>query len=229
MIIAKGVNKTYRFGGGIVRAVKGADLRIGEGERVYIHGPSGAGKSTLLHVIGGLSRPTGGEVLFRGKDIYSLGDGKRSRLRNRHFGFVFQLYHLLPELSVLENVMLPAMIRKGEPVRGMRSRAARLLEFVGMGGRLRHRPSRLSGGEAQRTAIARALVNEPDVLFCDEPTGNLDSKMSKEIYRLIRYISEKNAMSVVVVSHRKVDRDFFHSEHVMEDGVLQKEGTIDGA
>ncbi|RKY42247.1 MAG: lipoprotein-releasing system ATP-binding protein LolD [Candidatus Makaraimicrobium thalassicum] len=220
MIITKNISKTFGQGTRAVRAVKDVNIRIEEGERVYIHGPSGAGKSTLLHMLGGLNLPTAGTVTFRGKDVYYLRDRGKSRLRNRHFGFIFQSYHLLPELNVLENVMLPAMIKGGESAAGIRSRAAGLLETVGMDGRLKHRPGQLSGGEAQRTAIARALVNSPDILFCDEPAGSLDSEMREGIYLLIRDISEKNGMSVVVVSHQAPDRGFFHSEYAMKDGVL---------
>jgi lipoprotein-releasing system ATP-binding protein len=220
MITAENINKKFKQGTKIIDAVRGANLHVDQGERVYIHGPSGAGKSTLLHLLGGLSFPTEGKVMFRGRDIYSQSDRERSRIRNRNFGFIFQFYYLLPELNVLENVMLPAMIRSGEKSRDIRTRAAGILETVGMGDRLKHRPAQLSGGEAQRTAIARALVNSPDLLFCDEPTGNLDSEMSKEIYDLIRDISEKRGMSVIVVSHQDVDRNFFHAEYMMKDGIV---------
>ncbi|MFH1665397.1 MAG: ABC transporter ATP-binding protein [Candidatus Omnitrophota bacterium] len=222
MLEAVKVNKTFMRGVNAVHALKGVDMRISEGERVYIHGPSGAGKSTFLHILGGLDVPTSGSVSFRGRNVNAMFEWKRSRVRNRCFGFIFQFYHLLPELNVLENVMMPAMIKGGEPKRGIRSRAVKLLETVGMGGRLRHRPSEISGGEAQRVAIARALINSPAALFCDEPTGNLDSAMSAQIYALIRDISDKSGMSVVVVSHQDVDKDFFHSEYVMKDGILEK-------
>ena len=222
MIIAENINKIFRQGTRDIHAVRNADLGVDRGERVFVRGPSGAGKSTLLQVLGGLSRPTGGRVTFRDMDIYGISDGKRSALRNGHFGFVFQFYHLLPELSVVENVMLPALIRGGQSFSWTRRRAAELLKTVGMADRMGHRPAQLSGGEAQRTAIARALVNAPDVLFCDEPTGNLDSKMSKEIYSLIRGISEAEGMSVIVVSHQTPGDDFFRSEYIMTDGVLER-------
>ncbi|MFQ5952439.1 MAG: ABC transporter ATP-binding protein [Candidatus Omnitrophota bacterium] len=222
ILAAENLNKTFGEGTKAVHAVRGADIRVNKGERLFIHGPSGAGKSTLLHVLAGLDRPTSGSVSFRGEDIYSLSDRKRSALRNRSFGFIFQFYHLLPELSILENVMLPAMI-KGDEKRGdIVDRAVYLLESVGLGKRLKHRPSRLSGGEAQRAAIARALINPTDVLFCDEPTGNLDSKMSEDIYNIIRETSEDRGMSVVVVSHQTVISNFPHTEYVMKDGILKK-------
>lgn len=222
MLEAKAVNKTYNEKTKPVHAAIDVSLSIEKGTRVYIHGPSGAGKSTLLHILGGLSTPTSGEVIFSGKNIYSLRDRKRSAIRNSSFGFVFQFYHLLPELSVLENVMLPAMIKGRESSSSVRERAMDLLSSVGMKQRSKHTPGELSGGEVQRTAIARALINEPEVLFCDEPTGNLDSEMGNEIYSLIRLLSEKRDMSVLVVSHQDVERDFFDSEYFMKDGTVQE-------
>jgi len=227
MIEAKDLDKTFGRGARAVHAVRGVELAVGKGERVYIHGPSGAGKSTLLHLLGGLSRPTSGSVTCGGRDIYRLSDRKRSRLRNRNFGFIFQFYHLLPELNVLENVMLPARIRGGRGGEALR-KAKDLLATVRMDGRLRHRPSQLSGGEAQRTAIARALINSPEALFCDEPTGNLDSEMSAEIYSLIRELSDRENMSVILVSHQEVIEGFFHTEYFMRDGTLEK-GAPGGA
>jgi lipoprotein-releasing system ATP-binding protein len=221
MIDTRGLSKVYIQGGKELHAVEDVNLFIGEGERVYIHGPSGAGKSTLLHMLGSLDIPSSGTVKFRDKDVYRMSDRKRSRLRNTSFGFIFQFYHLLPELSALENVMLPALMKGRTSKRKIRARALGLLEKVGMTPRIKHKPSRLSGGEAQRTAVARALVNMPDVLLCDEPTGNLDSSMSEEIYSLIRQVSEDSGMSVIVVSHQDVDKDFFHSEYIMRDGRLK--------
>ena len=222
MIVAENVNKIYKQGFKSLHAVKDANIRIDEGERVYVHGPSGAGKSTLLHILGVLDKPTKGKVAFREKSVYNFSDRRRSILRNRKIGFIFQFYHLLGELNVMENVCLPAKIQGGSSSRKIKSRAKELLELVGMTQRLKHRPQQLSGGEAQRTAIARALINSPEVLFCDEPTGNLDSKMSEEIYTLIYKISEDSGMSVVVVSHQEVNKDFFHTEYYMKDGMLEK-------
>lgn len=222
MLKTSNLNKTYRQGTNIVHAVENVNLEIGKGERVYIHGPSGAGKSTLLHMLGSLDSPTKGEVMFKDKSIYAMSDRKRSKVRNRFFGFVFQFYHLLPELSVLKNVMLPAMIKGGQSSKKIKIKAMELLEAVDMGGRIKHRPSQISGGEAQRTAVARALINSPEILFCDEPTGNLDSEMGAQIYSLIRDISDDKDMSVVVVSHQDVEKNFFHSEYIMKDGTLEK-------
>ncbi|NQT32383.1 MAG: ABC transporter ATP-binding protein [Candidatus Omnitrophica bacterium] len=222
MLKATNLDKTFRQGTEDIHAVKDVNFRLERGERVYIHGPSGAGKSSFMHVLGGLSSPTKGKIEFEGKDLYRLGDRQRSKVRNKFFGFIFQFYHLLSELNILENVMLPAMIRGGEKAGKIRKRAEGLLETVGMSERLRHRPNQLSGGEAQRTAIARALINSPYALFCDEPTGNLDSEMSEEIYKLLHRISEDNKMSIVLVSHQDVDGGFFDSEYVMRDGVLER-------
>jgi len=220
MLETKGLNKTYGQGRKAVHAVRDVDLKLGRGERVYIHGPSGAGKSTLLHLMGALSRPSKGEVIFEGRDIYRMGDVRRSRLRNRSFAFVFQFYHLLPELNVLENIMLPARMAGSRSLGKVQESANELLDRIMMSQRKRHRPGQLSGGEAQRVAIARALINDPHVLFCDEPTGNLDSAMSDEIYRLILRISEEKKMSVVVVSHQDIVEGFYHTEYYMKDGVL---------
>ncbi|MBL7073212.1 MAG: ABC transporter ATP-binding protein [Candidatus Omnitrophica bacterium] len=226
MIIAKDVNKNYMQGGKRICAVESADITLGKGERVYIYGPSGAGKSTLLHILGGLSRPDQGEIKFRGgKNIYEMSDQKRSRLRNKHFGFIFQFYYLMPELTVLENVMLPALIEASLPAKRIKDRGEQLLKTVRMDKRSDHKPRQLSGGEIQRAAIARALINSPDVLFCDEPTGNLDSEMRQEIYGLIKEISCKNGMSVIVVSHHALVEDFFHNEYFMKDGRIERVGV----
>lgn len=220
MLIANDISKTFKRGHEAVHAVRGVSLKISKGERIYIHGRSGAGKSTLLHILGGLRKPDEGSVLLEDKSFYKLRQRRRSTMRNRSFGFIFQLYHLLPELTVLENVMLPAKIKGGQKQSKIKERAIRILNTVGMDQRLAHKPSEISGGEAQRTAIARALINKPEVLFCDEPTGNLDSEMSEKIYELIRGISETEKMSVVVVSHQEVRKDFFNKEYLMEDGNL---------
>lgn len=223
MIQAENLSKIFKQGRTSVHAVEGVSLLIEKGERVYVHGPSGAGKSTLLHMLGALSVPTSGSLKFDGKDVYALSDAKRSRIRNRNFGFIFQFYHLLPELNVMENVMLPAMIRGGRSKRVIRDASRELLDSVGMLDRLKHRPNQLSGGEMQRVAIARALVNSPEALFCDEPTGNLDSEMAREIYLVLLEVSRDKNMSVIVVSHQGVGKDFFHTEYFMKDGFLERQ------
>ncbi|MBD3425726.1 MAG: ATP-binding cassette domain-containing protein [Candidatus Omnitrophica bacterium] len=221
MLEARALSKIYLQGAGELHAVEEVDLMVSPAEKVYVRGPSGAGKSTLLHMLGGLDKPSRGSVTFKGSDIYRLSGRNRSRVRNASFGFVFQFYHLLPELSALENVMLPALIKGSSSRKDIRTRAMDLLDKVGISHRASHRPSRLSGGEAQRAAIARALVNEPEVLFCDEPTGNLDSSMSEEIYRLLFSISSQSGMSVVVVSHQELDSGLFTSEYYMKDGRIK--------
>lgn len=222
MIEIQGVHKTFPQGGKVVKAVSDACMSVSKGERVFIHGPSGAGKSTLLQIMGGLNKPSSGNVRYDGKDIYRISDRKRSYLRSSRIGFVFQFYHLLGELSVLENVMLPARIKGGFGKRDLKERAMDLLGMVGMISRMKHKPSQLSGGEIQRTAIARGLINSPEVLFCDEPTGNLDSEMSRQIYRLIFELSEREQMGVVIVSHQGITEGFFHSKYFMKDGKISK-------
>ncbi len=222
MIEVKDMTKLYRRGSEIVHAARDINIDIRRGERIYIHGPSGAGKTTLLHILGGLSRPSTGSVKFAEDDLYRLSDRKRSIVRNQHYGFIFQFYHLLPELNVLENIMLPALMKGGERRSVIKAKASELLKKVKLDHRSKHRPGELSGGEAQRTAIARALINAPQVLFCDEPTGNLDSEMSDEIYRLILDISRENNMAVVVVSHQDIIENFSDSEYFMKDGALEK-------
>lgn len=222
------LSKTFRQGHEIIYAVRDLDMAINEGERVYIHGPSGAGKSTLIDILGTLTRPSSGKVEYKGKAVYRMSDRKRCALRNREFGFVFQFYHLLPELNVLENVVLPGRI-SGDWSRKARKRAEALLDRVKMTHRLKHRPSTLSGGEAQRVAIARALINTPAMLFCDEPAGNLDSEMSEVIYKLLFEISEESGMSQIIVSHGHVNKGLFHSEYEMRDGILSHKREIEHA
>jgi len=181
--------------------LRDVSLAVEEGAFVAITGPSGAGKSTLLHVLAGLETPTRGTILWDGHDLTRLSDAERARFRNREMGVVFQFYHLLPELSALENVMLPGLVNGPRAARDLRRRAIGALEQVGLGGRLSHRPGELSGGEQQRAAIARALVNEPRILFCDEPTGNLDSKTGEEIASLLSEVHRQQRMSLVLVTH----------------------------
>jgi len=198
MLIAKDIKKIYTTGSGEVRAVDGISLHIRKGESVAIVGPSGAGKSTLLHILGGLDRPDSGSVAIGGEEIYSISDSRRARARNRKIGFIFQFYHLLPEFTALENVMMPALIGN---IPNAKKRAKELLETVGLGDRVDHKPGELSGGESQRVAIARALINAPDVLLCDEPTGNLDSKNSGSIYELLLGIKVKYGTAIAIVTH----------------------------
>ncbi|MCG2812870.1 MAG: ABC transporter ATP-binding protein, partial [Candidatus Aminicenantes bacterium] len=168
------LGKTYMLGQAAIPVLRDVSLAVHAGEVISIIGASGSGKSTLLHILGALDQPSGGTVRFQGRDLYALSAAQRTVVRGRHIGFVFQFYHLLPELDVLENVMLPALSQNGAPA-GMRDRAQSLLEAVGLAGRANHLPMELAGGEQQRVALARALMNHPDLVLADEPTGNLDS------------------------------------------------------
>jgi len=197
IISAKDIVKQYSNDAKNVSAINGVSLDIKMGESLAIVGPSGAGKSTLLHILGGLDRPTSGKVFLEGADLYALNDSKRASIRNVKVGFIFQSYHLLPEFTALENVMMPALIHG----RKARETASSLLGSVGLSDRLRHKPGELSGGESQRVAIARALVNEPQILLCDEPSGNLDSKNSEAIYKILLDLKSKSGISIVVVTH----------------------------
>jgi len=191
---ARQLRKTYTLGKHQVEVLKGLDLSVPRGEVVVIVGASGAGKSTLLHLLGGLDKPTDGEVKFEGKSLRELD---RTRLRNERIGFVFQSYNLLPELDALENVCVPAMVAG----RHDSERGRELLRSVGLGERLEHRPAELSGGEQQRVAIARALMNKPSLLLADEPTGNLDDKTSEAILDLLWQMRAETGATLVMVTH----------------------------
>jgi lipoprotein-releasing system ATP-binding protein len=206
ILSAEYVRKSYRKGPLHIPVLQGVKLAIHEGEFVSIIGPSGCGKSTLLHLLATLDAPDAGEIHFDGHRIDNLSTAGRDILRNRYFGMVFQFYHLLPELTMLENVLAPAMI--GQSVLGywrqrkqLRQRATEMLELVGLGHRLKHKPRELSGGEMQRTAIARALVARPRVLLADEPTGNLDKSSGDEILGILRRLNREQKLTIVMVTH----------------------------
>jgi putative ABC transport system ATP-binding protein len=194
------VEREYRTGGEVVRALRGVDLRIDEGEYVAVVGPSGSGKSTLMHLVGALDRPTRGTVRIGGSDVSRMSDTALARLRNEHVGFVFQQFHLLARTSALDNVALP-LVYRGVPAGRRQRAAADALAAVGLGHRLRHRPSQLSGGEQQRVAIARALVGDPRLLLADEPTGNLDSRNGAEVMALLERLVTERGVAVVLVTH----------------------------
>jgi putative ABC transport system ATP-binding protein len=200
MIKLTGVVRTYPMGKTQVQALRGLDLEIAQGEMVAIMGPSGSGKSTLMHLIGGLDLPNEGRVLLGDLDISRQNGDHLAELRGKRVGFVFQTFNLIPTLSALENVELP-MIFQRVPRRERRKRAQNLLEQVGLGERLHHKPMELSGGEQQRVALARALVNDPQILLADEPTGNLDSQSGAEIMRLLKSLNGEEGMTVIVVTH----------------------------
>ena len=210
VVRAENLGKTYREGGLNTRVFEGLDFEVARGETVAILGASGAGKSTLLHLLGGLDTPTTGEVYVAGHKMSGLSDAARGRLRNSSLGFVYQFHHLLPEFTALENVMLPVLL-SGAAVPQATERARGLLEAVGLGHRLRHKPGELSGGERQRAAVARALVNQPACVLGDEPTGNLDEKTAATVFELMLALNREQATSLVVVTHdrslaRRLDR-----------------------
>ncbi|MBX7257373.1 MAG: ABC transporter ATP-binding protein [Candidatus Hydrogenedentes bacterium] len=194
------VDKVYHDGTRELRILQGLDLVVDEGQILAISGPSGVGKSTLLHIMGTLDRPTGGEVLFRGKSLLTTSRAEVNRIRNEQVGFVFQFYHLLPEFTALENVMMPA-ISMGKRRKDCRERAEELLAKVGLTERMTHKPGMLSGGEQQRVAIARALFNRPSVVLADEPTGNLDERTGGGIIELLWKLNEDDRVTLVIVSH----------------------------
>jgi lipoprotein-releasing system ATP-binding protein len=205
-LAARALCKRYHKGRVEIPVLRGVDLRVERGEFLSIIGQSGSGKSTLLHLLGTLDAPDAGEVHFQGRRIDNLPVRQRDELRNKKFGMIFQFYHLLPELSALENVLAPLLIAEGiwSYLRRRRQhveRARQLLETVGLAHRLKHKPRELSGGEMQRTAIARALVAEPEVLLADEPTGNLDSGTGEEILRILRTLNEERNLTIVMVTH----------------------------
>ena len=203
---AVAVEKAYRKGEHAVDVLRGVNLTVHPGELVSVVGQSGSGKSTLMHLLGLLDGPDVGEVRLGGDRIDHLPARTRDRLRNRVFGFVFQFYHLLPELTLLENVLTPLMIRHPIPVywknrKAYRQRAGEILDRVGLGHRLSHKPRELSGGEMQRAAIARALISDPQILLADEPTGNLDGDAGREIFALLRELNRDDGLTVVMVTH----------------------------
>lgn len=202
----RALNRVFQSGETELHVLRGVDFSLFEGEVAGIVGSSGAGKSTLLHLLGLLDTPTSGEILYRGQDLARLSPEQAAKVRNREFGFMFQSFHLLPEFSALENVMMPARIGAGaidwmKSADTVRKRAANLLDRVGLGARQSHVPSRLSGGERQRVALARALINQPAILFCDEPTGNLDSKTADEIFKLIEEFNRERGQTFLIVTH----------------------------
>ena len=210
--------KDYKGPHGILKILRGVDFEAAEGEMIFIYGRSGSGKSTLLQLLGGLDSVTSGSVRFRGSDIAKFNEQKICDYRNKKVGFVFQFFHLLPELTLFENVMLPGIISK----KVNKKRVEELLDRVGLIDRKDHYPSQLSGGEGQRTAIARALANNPDIVLCDEPTGNLDEETAHEVFELLLELNKEEKKTFLIVTHEagliKKAKTVYH----LQEGILQK-------
>ena len=215
MISAKNIVKNY----GTLNVLRGVNVEIEKGEIVAIMGKSGAGKSTLLHIIGILDRADSGQVIINGEDVSRMNNKRLAEFRNQNIGFIFQFHHLLPEFSALENVTIPALIAGGKEA-AARKRAAELLDYLGLKDRLTHKPTQLSGGEQQRVAVARALMNAPAVVFADEPTGNLDSASSKDLHDLLFQLRKDFQQTFVIVTHNDELAAMSDRTLTMQDGLI---------
>lgn len=227
MIEIKNAGKTYQQGARQVHALRDVSLSIKKGEFLSIMGPSGSGKSTLLNLIGGLDQPTSGEIFIDDRPLHGITDDELTLIRRRRIGFIFQFFNLLPILTAAENVGLPLLL-EGIPFSRIKSKAVSLLEQVGLGARMEHRPEQLSGGEMQRVAIARALITEPAVLLADEPTGNLDSHTSEEIFMLLANLNEKG-QTIVMVTHDPKAAAYGTRIITLKDGILSEDISLGGA
>ncbi len=226
LLEVKNVSKRFQEGSIDTQVLKDVDLQVFKGEQLAIVGTSGSGKSTLLHIMGTLDRPTSGSVIMLGEDLYSLSARRQSEVRNQDLGFIYQFHHLLPEFTALENVSMPALIQ-GRNRKEVEAEASALLERVGLGHRLTHTPAEMSGGERQRTAIARALINKPKLVLADEPTGNLDASSGEAVYELIQELANQLGTAFVVVTHDTKLAARMDRQVQMKDGYLQpQEGAI---
>ncbi|MBP1675624.1 MAG: transporter related protein [Bacteroidetes bacterium] len=224
MIKAVNIHKSF----GSLEVLKGVDLEIRKGEIVSIVGPSGAGKTTLLQILGTLDKADEGEVIIDGQDFSRFNEKKLAAFRNQHIGFIFQFHQLLPEFTALENVMIPALIA-GTDSRKAKARALELLDYLGLSERITHKPSELSGGEKQRVAVARALVNQPSVILADEPSGSLDSKNKEELHRLLFDLRDKFGLTLVIVTHDKELALLSDRVIEMKDGLVWVDGRRESA
>ena len=222
ILAARAVSKTYTLDSVAIDVLKGVSLEVRAGETLSIMGASGAGKSTLLHCLGGLDRPTAGAVEFQGRDVYALSSAARTEVRATKIGFVFQAYYLLPELDLLENVMLPALSRRGALARRttLAQRGLALLDSVGLRDRAAHRPFELSGGEQQRAALARSLMNEPELVLADEPTGNLDSQTGRQVLNYLFQLTRDRGHTLVLVTHNAEVAALCDRALILRDGRL---------
>jgi lipoprotein-releasing system ATP-binding protein len=220
LLEVKNVSKRFQEGSIDTQVLKDVDLQVFKGEQLAIVGTSGSGKSTLLHIMGTLDRPTSGSVIMLGEDLYSLSARRQSEVRNQDLGFIYQFHHLLPEFTALENVSMPALIQ-GRNRKEVEAEATALLERVGLGHRLTHTPAEMSGGERQRTAIARALINKPKLVLADEPTGNLDASSGEAVYELIQELANQLGTAFVVVTHDTKLAARMDRQVQMKDGYLQ--------
>src|SRR5829696_6477822 len=225
LIEIKDLVKTYDLGEVKVHALRGVSLDIGQGEFVALIGPSGSGKSTLMNTLGCLDRPTDGSYRLAGQEIVTLSRDERARVRNQRIGFVFQNFNLLARTSALENVELPLLYSRSVSARQRRKRAVEMLDRVGLGNRMDHHPVQLSGGQQQRVAIARALVNEPAILMCDEPTGNLDTRTSKDVIQLFRDLNRESGITVILVTHDPAVAHVARRVIVLRDGLVVADTT----
>ena len=215
VIKLENIEKNYKH----IKVLNAIDLEINEGEVVSIQGASGAGKSTLLHIMGTLERPDRGNVYFQGEDIESFTSADLAKIRNQNIGFVFQFHHLLPEFTAIENISIPAMIAK-ENSSFIKKRAEELMSFMGLKDRMHHKPNQLSGGEQQRIAVARALVNKPVIVFADEPSGNLDTQNANDLHELFLRLRDEMGQTFVIVTHNRELASMSNKEYILKDGTI---------